>query len=181
MERIITWFVDNPVAANLMMLIFIAAGTISLRTLHQEQFPNVELDVVQIQVAYLGAAPVEVESAVCIRIEEAVEGTEGIKRMSTVAAEGMCSVTIELEADVDSTHALNDIKGKVDAISTFPRETEKPVISRMAMRGRIIMVNLSGAADELTLKLLAETMRDDIAAMDGVSISFPSPRGEGAA
>ncbi len=178
MERIITWFVDNPVAANLLMLIFLASGTISLLSLHQEQFPNVEMDQVQIQVAYLGAAPVEVEAAVCIRIEEAVEGTEGLKRMSTVAAEGMCSVTIELEADVDSTYALNEIKGKVDAISTFPRETEKPVISRMAVRGRIITVALSGDADELSLKLLAETMRDDIAAMDGISqvtVSYARP------
>ena len=127
------------------------------------------MDQVQIQVAYLGAAPVEVETAVCIRIEEAVEGTEGMKRMSSVAAEGMCTVTIDLEADVDSTYAVNEIKGRVDAISTFPRETEKPVISRMAVRGRIITVALSADADELSLKLLAETMRDDIAAMDGIS------------
>ena len=126
MERIIAWFVDNPVAANLLMAIFIAGGAVALLTMHKEEFPNIETGVVMVQVPYLGAAPAEVEEAVCVRIEEAIEGVEGIDRVSSTAGEGMCSVQIELMQDADYTRALNDIKGNVDAISTFPRETESP-------------------------------------------------------
>ena len=122
MERMISWFVDNPVAANLMMWIFLAGGGISLMTMHKEEFPNIEPGVVNVGVPYLGAAPTEVEEAVCVRIEEAIEGSEGIDRVHTVAAEGMCNVNVELLADSDYTRALNDIKSKVDAISTFPKE-----------------------------------------------------------
>lgn len=169
MERIITWFVDNPVAANLMMAIFCVGGFISLATMHKEEFPNIEPGIVQISVPYLGAAPEEVEQGVCIRIEQAIEGVEGIDRIQANAGEGMCFVTVELLPDSDQTRAMNEIKSKVDGISTFPRETEKPIVSAMAFRGQTIVVALSGRTDEKTLKATADSIRDDISALDGIS------------
>lgn len=169
MAKIIAWFVDNPVAANLMMAIFIAGGTIALLTMHKEEFPNIEPGIVQVNVPYLGAAPSEVEQGVCIRIEEAIEGVEGIDRLRSTASEGMCSVTVELIQDTDYTHSLNEIKGRIDGISTFPEETERPMVSLMNFRGQTITVAVSGKTDEVTLKLLAEQIRDDIAALDGIS------------
>ncbi len=168
-HKVISWFVDNPVAANLMMLIFLAGGAISLGTMHKEEFPSIEPGIVQINVPYLGAAPEEVEEAVCIRIEEAIEGTDGMDRMYSTAREGMCSVTVELLQDASITTALNDIKGKVDAISTFPAETEKPIVSSMQFRGQTVSIAIYGRTDEATLKLLAEEIRDDIATLEGIS------------
>lgn len=169
MERMIAWFVDNPVAANLMMFIFLVGGAISLATMHREEFPSIEPGVVQVTVPYLGAAPEEVEQAVCIRIEEAVEGVQGIDRIQSFANEGACTVILELESSADSGKALNDIKSKVDGISTFPRETEKPIISALAFNGKTILVALSGQTDETTLKKNADKIREDIAALDGIS------------
>jgi len=168
-HKIITWFIDNPIAANLLMLIFIAGGSISLYSMHKEEFPNIEPGIVQIQVPYLGAAPEEVEQAVCIRIEEAIEGVDGIDRFVTIAREGMCSVMVEVMQDADLNGTLNDIKGKVDAISTFPAETEKPIVSSMQFRGQTISLALHGQTDETTLKLLAEEIRDDISSLPGIS------------
>jgi len=177
-HKVIAWFTDNPVAANLMMLIFLAGGTISLFSMHKEEFPNIEPGVVQVQVPYLGAAPEEVEEAVCIRIEEAIEGVDGMDRVHTTSREGMCSVMIELLQDTDITTALNDIKGKVDAISTFPSETEKPIVSSMQFRGQTISLIVHGDTDEATLKLIAEEIRDDISALEGISqvaVSYARP------
>jgi multidrug efflux pump subunit AcrB len=169
MERMITWFVDNPVAANLLMFIFLVGGMISLATMHREEFPSIEPGVVQVTVPYLGAAPEEVEEAVCIRIEEAVEGVRGIDRIQSFANEGACTVIMELESSADDSKALNEIKSKIDGISTFPRETEKPIISALAFNGQTILVALSGKTDETTLKKNADQIRDDISALDGIS------------
>ena len=169
MEKLITWFVDNPVAANLLMFIFLVGGAISLVTMHREEFPSIEPGVVTVTVPYLGAAPEEVEQAVCIRIEEAIEGVQGIERIQSFANEGACTVTLELEATADSSKALNEIKSKVDGISTFPKETEKPIITNLAFNGQTILVALSGNTDETTLKVNAEKIRNDIAALDGIS------------
>lgn len=177
-HKVIAWFTDNPVAANLMMLIFLAGGTISLFSMHKEEFPNIEPGIVQVQVPYLGAAPEEVEEAVCIRIEEAIEGVDGMDRVHTTSREGMCSVMIELLQDANITTALNDIKGKVDAISTFPSETEKPIVSSMQFRGQTISLIVHGDTDEATLKLIAEEVRDDISALEGISqvaVSYARP------
>ena len=168
-HKFLTWFIDNPVAANLMMAIFVAGGFISLASMHKEEFPNIEPGIVQIRIPYLGAAPEEVEKAVCIRAEEAIEGVDGMDRFFSVSREGMCSVMVELLQNADITTVLNDIKGKVDAISTFPAETEKPIVSSMQFRGQTISLAVHGNADEATLKLLAEEIRDDISALDGIS------------
>lgn len=168
-HKVLTWFTDNPVAANLMMAIFIAGGFISLASMHKEEFPNIEPGIVQIQIPYLGAAPEEVEQAVCIRVEEAIEGVDGTDRFSSVSREGMCSVMVELLQNADITTVLNDIKGKVDAISTFPAETEKPIVSSMQFRGQTISLAVHGNTDETTLKLVAEEIRDDISSLDGIS------------
>jgi len=69
MQKVIAWFVNNPVAANLLMMILVAGGLLALPLIHQEEFPTLDVDAVQIRVPYLGAAPEEVESAVCIRVE----------------------------------------------------------------------------------------------------------------
>ena len=124
MTRVIAWFVGNPVAANLLMAILVLGGLYSLTQLRQEEFPEVDLGTIQVRVPYLGAAPEEVELGVCIRIEEALEGAQGIYRMTSSSSEGMCSVNLELETSADDIEALNEIKGRVDAIPlTWPRQS----------------------------------------------------------
>jgi multidrug efflux pump subunit AcrB len=169
LKRLIAWFVHNPVATNLLMLILVVGGLLSLPLIHQEEFPTLDVDAVNINVTYLGAAPTEVETSVCVRIEEAIEGTEGIDSISSVASEGMCSVTAELVVGVDKTKVANDIKSKVDAIDSFPAETEQPVTAEVSLIGTVLQIAISGATDERTLKVIGQSMRDDIAALPGVS------------
>jgi len=167
--RIISWFVGNPVAANLLMTILVVGGLISLSQLKQEEFPEIDLGIIQVIVPYLGAAPEEVESGVCIRIEEALEGTQSIYRMTSNSSEGVCSITLELESSANDIEALNDIKSRIDAISTFPAETERPIVSLLTSRNQGLEIAISGATDERSLKNIAMEMREEIAAMDGIS------------
>jgi multidrug efflux pump subunit AcrB len=165
----IAWFAHNPVASNLLMWILVMGGMLALPNTHQEEFPNIDIDAVRVNVPYLGAAPTEVESGVCVRVEEAVQGTEGIDKISSSASEGNCSVTIELVAGVDRTKVANDIKSKVDAIDSFPAETEHPVTAEISVMATVMQIAISGHADERTLKLIGQRLRDDIAALSGVS------------
>jgi multidrug efflux pump subunit AcrB len=169
MQRIIAWFVHNSVAANLLMMILVSGGLLALPHIHQEEFPTLDIDAVQVRVPYLGAAPEEVEAAVCVRVEEAIEGTEGIDRVTSQASEGFCSVNIELVAGVDKTKIANNIKSKVDAIDAFPAETEQPITAEVSIIATVFNIAISGPADERTLKLIGQRMRDDIAALPGVS------------
>ena len=169
MNRIIDWFGHNPVAANLLMWVLVVGGLLALPRTHQEEFPNLEVDAVRISIPYLGAAPTEVESGVCVRVEEAIQGTEGIDKITSSASEGFCIVTAELVAGVDKTKLSNDIKSKVDAIDSFPAETETPVTAEITFIATVLQVALFGDADERTLKLLGQQLRDDLVALPAVS------------
>ena len=169
MHRVISWFSHNIVAANLLMTILVISGVMALFTVHQEEFPNIEFEMVTVNVPYLGAAPEEAELGVCVRIEEAIEGVEGIEKILSTASEGMCSVQAQLYEGVDETRAVNEIKSQVDGISAFPVETEKPIVSKMSFRHNVIEIAIHGNAGERTLKEVAREVRDDIAALDGVS------------
>jgi len=177
-SRIIAWFVHNSVAANLLMALLVVGGLLSLPSIHQEEFPSIETDLVRISVEYRGAAPEEVEQGVCIRIEEEIEGTPGIDRIHSLAVEGACVVTVELVVGTDTAAALDEIKNRVDAIATFPVEAEAPVVSLVVMTNRVVQIALTGDADERTLVEIGKRVRDEIAALPGVSqvsLNFARP------
>ena len=169
MKTLIDWFANNGVVANLLMMVIIALGLIGVSGVNQEVFPTFEAELISVAVPYRGAAPEEVEEAVCVRIEEAIQGLEGVKRMTSTAAEGAGSVLIEVETGYDIRELLDDIKARVDAISTFPLETEKPVVQELVPRLQVINVSLYGDTDELTLKRLGEQVRDDLTALPEIS------------
>lgn len=170
MPKLITWFVDNPVAANLLMFILVSSGLLSLKDVRKEEFPNIETPIVTVTVPYLGAAPAEVESGVCTRIEESIYGIEGIDKIRTTAAEGRCNVAVEVERDGDLSKALDDIKAQVNSISTFPANTERPIVSQLTMKSLVIQLALHGETDEKSLKFLVEEIRRDLLELPAVSL-----------
>ncbi len=170
MNGMISWFARNTVAANLLMFFIIVSGGLAVFNVNSEVFPEFNLDLISIEVPYLGAAPDEVEEAVCVRIEEAIQSIDGIKRVTSRAAEGMGIVIVDLELGADSRKVVDDIKSNVDAITTFPAETEKPIIRELVTRNQVVDVAVSGDTDEFTLKAIAERVRDEIAAIPEISL-----------
>jgi multidrug efflux pump subunit AcrB len=169
MSRVIEWFVHNPVAANLLMLVMIVGGLLALPLINQEEFPAIETDVTQISVEYPGASPAEIEESICIRIEEEIDGTPDVKRIHTTAVEGACVIMVEMVigANVDATH--NEIESRVNGIDSFPAEAEKPTISKLVVKRRVMQIAISGDLDERSLKLIGQRARNEIAALPEVS------------
>jgi len=169
MTRVIEWFVHNPVASNLLMAVMVVGGSITLAGIRQEEFPAIEPEAVQITVEYRGASPEEVEQSLCLRIEEAIEGTPNLDRIHTVAAEGACNVTAELVVGSDVDVATTEIQNRIDALDTFPIEAEKPLVAKFEMRRGVLKVAISGDLSERDLKELGQRARDEIAELSEVS------------
>ena len=161
-EGIIGWFVRNPVAANLLMFAIIGLGLYSGINLRKQTTPDFDINYVSVRVPYLGAAPEEVEEGVVIKIEEAIQDTKGILKLKSTASEGMGSVRAEIEIDADINEVLNEIKAKVDAISTFPDLTEKPVVYKVEVPTGILFVSIYGDIDEYQRKEIAESIKDEL-------------------
>jgi multidrug efflux pump subunit AcrB len=166
---LISWFARNNVAANLLMWILIVGGVMSALTIEKQIFPDFEVNIVSVRVPYLGAAPQEVEEGVLLKIEEAIKDVEGIKKVTANAVEGSGNVNIEVVDDYDPQLVLDEVKVLVDAIPSFPANTEKPVVVRQKVEITVLWIALYGDASERILKELAKDMRDEIAALPGIS------------
>lgn len=165
----IAWFAKNGVAANLLMLVMVVGGCASLYSLKRELFPQFSLDMITVSVPYRGAAPEEVEEAVIVRIEEAIEGIDGIKEVHSTAVENMGAVSIVVQKGYELAKVKEQVKSRVDAITTFPLETERPIIDEVLIDRDTIWVSIFGNTDERSLKELAERARDDITDLPGIS------------
>ena len=169
MKTLIAWFAENRIAANLMLILIVLSGASALVSMPQKSFPDIDIPIITVSVLYLGAAPEEVELGVCVRIEEELEGVEGVKEIRSRANEGVCSVTVELFESADKAQALDDVKNRVDAIDTLPLETEKPVINLITSVRTVMDIAITGPRDERALKVLGQRVRDDIAALPSVT------------
>lgn len=168
-KGLIAWFAANHVAANLLMFFIIVAGLISAFTIRKQTTPEFELNWIQVQVPYLGAAPQEVEEGVVIKVEEAVQDIQGITEIRSRSQEGNGSITIEVSQDVDINEVLTEVKTRVDAISTFPALAEKPVIYKVEADTPVIFVAIHGNLDDYSRKLIAQEVRDDLLSMPEIS------------
>jgi len=169
MKSAISWFADNHVAANLLMMFLVLAGIFTLHTIKLEVFPETSMDKISVTTSYPGASPAEVEEAIINRIEERLTGLSGIKHIDSTSREGVGTVTVEIIKGWDINTLLDDVKAEINRITTFPDEAEKPVIQEVVQRIQVINIGIYGDAPESTIKYLAEKTKDDITSLPGVT------------
>ncbi len=166
---LIGWFARNPVAANLLMFILVLGGLYNAFTIKKEAQPKIETNLVTISMPFLGASPADVEEGILVKIEEAIEDVQGIEEIISTARRGSGTVQAEVMSEYDVAEVMDEIKSRVDAIPTFPDNTEKPVVSRTRFEQQVLMVSVYGDVDERTLKEFTRQMRNEIVTLPGVS------------
>jgi len=166
---VIAWFAGNPVVANILMVSILAAGVYTAITVRKEAFPTFDAESVLINVPFLGGTPEDVERGVSIRIEEALQGLEGIDHIRSSSTENRASITVEVIEDYPVLKLLDDVKIRVDAIPRLPEQAEKPVISERKRRSQVIWVTVMGEVPESVLKEAARTLRDEFLQLPGIS------------
>jgi multidrug efflux pump subunit AcrB len=168
MKSLISWFVRNPVASNLTMILILVGGFFGSQDMGKEVFPAIPVNFISINMPYPGAGPREVEEQIVTRIEEAIYNLDGIKHISSQARQGRGSVTVEVDTGHDMNKMLNDIKSRVDSIISFPVDAERPVVMEDIIREEVIRVALFGDAGEAVLKEYGERIRDDLSSLSDV-------------
>lgn len=161
-KGMISWFAQNPVAANLLMLGVIIVGLFSFNDIRKEAFPSLEPDLVSVSVTYDSGDPIRAEESIAMKIEEALETVSGVKRITSTSDASGSHVSIEKETNYDLDTLLTDVKTKVDAINNLPSEADNPVIDKARRQEHAIWVQLYGNADRKTLQDLAEQLKSDL-------------------
>ncbi|MGW8313549.1 MAG: efflux RND transporter permease subunit [Desulfuromonadales bacterium] len=173
----LAWMTYNRVTPNLLMIFLLLGGLFVSGHIKKEVFPEYELDMVTVSVAYPGASPEEVEQGIILVIEEAVRSLEGIKELTATADEGRGSVSIELLADTDQQKVYQEIKQEIDRIRTFPEDAEEPEVSLLTHRHEVLNIQLYGDTTEAALRETAEQVRDRLLQNPGITqIDFSGAR-----
>jgi multidrug efflux pump subunit AcrB len=160
----VAWFASNPVAANLLMALILVAGVITAMNLRVEAFPPLPPNTITVFVLYESGSAKSAEEGVTIKIEEALQGVPGIKKISSVSNGSGSSVTIERTSGYDLDKLYRDVKNRVDGIATLPALAEKPIISRDIYLEDAVSIHLYGEADQDVLQETARQLRDQLLA-----------------
>ena len=127
---IIAWFARNSVAANLLMIFILVGGFFTISTINKQMFPQVKINWISYAAPYPGSAPQEVEEGITIKIEEALETVQGLKRVITYSNRGYSNGWFEVELDYDPQVVLEEVKSAIDSISSFPEGMERIKVER---------------------------------------------------
>jgi len=164
----IRFFASHPTISNLLMILFLLSGLLVAPSLLRETFPRAAPNQVEITVPYPGARPEDVETAICERIENALDGVTGIERHSCEAREGSARAVVRMNEGNDFQTFVADVKSEVDAINEFPDRAEDPLIKALGLTDFVASVSLTGPVTRTDLKDYAEDIRTRMLRWGGI-------------
>ena len=175
MKKLIAYFIKYPIYANAVIIITAIAGILSLILMPKSFFPELPPNKIYVNVSYPGASPEEIEEGITTRIEESLNGIEGIEELNSASSENISRVTVEVYEGFDIDEVLTDVKNSVDAIYSFPEGAEKPTVQKQKSRGMGGMGNmvgfyaLTGPNDLWILKEKSDRIEQDLLNDDEIS------------
>ncbi len=165
---IINWFIHNHVAANLLMLGILLSGLYMVgffglfgqtAKLRLEAFPAIDEPTITVTAGINGSTPEDVEQSVTDKIEEALQGIQGIDKITSETTADKATIRVQASSGYDMDKLYDEVKTQVDTIGTLPAEVEKVRVNKTAWQPSILWVTLHGEASELTLKNEANRLK----------------------
>ncbi|MDG1751077.1 MAG: efflux RND transporter permease subunit [Thalassotalea sp.] len=170
-KGLIAWFARNSVAANLLMVFILVGGLLTIQTINKQMFPQVKINWISYSAPYPGAAPQEVEEGITIKIEEALETVQGLKRVITYSNRNYSNGWFEVELDYDPQIVLEEVKSAIDSISSFPDGMERIKVEREKFRQEVMYISLYGDMSNGELKELGRKIHNEIQQLPLINIS----------
>ncbi|MEX1048950.1 MAG: efflux RND transporter permease subunit [Akkermansiaceae bacterium] len=168
----IRWFARNDIAANFLLFGLLLLGGWSLmERVPLEVQPAIVFKRVDINIPYRGGSPEDVERAVVLPIEAALEGMQGVKDIESRASSGSARIFITANEGTDLRKLLEEVKTRIARLNNLPAETEPPqvIIPDSAAWFDVIKIAITGDMEEADLLRAARRVRDDLTEIRGIS------------
>jgi multidrug efflux pump subunit AcrB len=168
----IRWFANNSIAANFLMIAILVSGIFTaIYRLPLEVSPSLSWQTVMIVMPYRGGTAKDVEKAILIPVEEALEGLPGIRQINSDGSRGMATFYLDAEPGVDLRELQEEVKARIDTITTFPTETERPrvFIPKSGNFQPVLSVAVTGDLNDVEMRRLARRVQDDLQELPGIS------------
>lgn len=160
-QGVIAWFARNPVAANLLMAALLIFGIMLALTTRTETFPSLPPNAITIEITNEAGTAKDNEEGIALKIEDALQGIQGIKEISSDSTKNSVITTVERTSEYDLDQLNKDVKNKIDSI-VFPNSAENPVISKETFEEEAIVVHVAGQASHDVLQETARRFRKQL-------------------
>ncbi|MCU0836180.1 MAG: efflux RND transporter permease subunit [Gammaproteobacteria bacterium] len=165
----IRWFAGHPTAANLLLILLLAAGLLGAPSLKRETFPDYRPVEVAIEVLYRGASAADVEDAICRRLYDALKGVDFLDELACVAQDNLASATATMAPSGDAMRFFTDVDAEVKALTDLPARAEAPVVRQLHRRDLVAAVAVSGDLPWGHLEDYARALEDRLMTLPGVA------------
>jgi len=169
MSNLFAKLYSHTVLATMVTAFILIGGIGCALLLVREGTPEISVDTILVEMRYPGADPYEVEEGIARKMEEAIDGLDGIKRYTTISVQNTCRVTVEVIEGYPMDKALDNVRNAIDSVSTFPPDAEPPIISEILIRDEVILIALWGNITERIGKETAERIKDELQALPDIS------------
>jgi len=161
-EDLIGIFARHPVAANLVMLMMLAAGLLALTRLNTQFFPTFEVQVVSVRVAWPGATAEDVERSITIPVEQELRSVEEVEKITSTSARGVSLILLEFPEGTDMGDATNRVEERVKAVRNLPRDARTPQVTHVINFEPIARILVHGDLQPRELRRLAYRFEEEL-------------------
>jgi len=149
--------IRSPIPAILLFALLTLAGLLAFRSNAIQDFPDIELPIVNVVASLPGAAPAQLETEVARKIEGSVASLQGVKNIYTKVLDGQVTVTVEFVLEKNLSDAVNDVRDAVARVrADLPADMRDPSVTKVSTAGRPILTfsvaaapNAAGSAPDL--------------------------------
>jgi multidrug efflux pump subunit AcrB len=162
---ILSYFTRHRTAANLLLVLMLAAGLLAVPNMRAQFFPDVVVDDIDVVVGWSGAGAEDVDTAIVQVLEPVLLAVQGVSASSSRATEGRAVITLEFEPGYDIDRAAEDVQIAVDSATNLPADADTPNVRRGGWSDRVTDVVITGPvsvaqlgrfADEFSTRLFAQ-------------------------
>ena len=161
-SNFLRFFVQHRTSANIIMIIMIVVGVLSIGRLNKQFFPDFDVDLIAVSIDWPGATAEEIDQNIIQLLEPELRPISGVKKVYSKSVEGVGSTRVEFKYGQDIQKARTDIETAVSRIN-FPENSNKPkivigeffdTVTRIVLSGDLTLEELRKNAKKLKEKLL---------------------------
>jgi multidrug efflux pump len=162
--------VKNPVSVIVLAVILLIAGWSSYSSLPRESFPEIKIPYIFVNTVLPGASPEDVEKLVTRKIEDNLDGLDGVKKITSQSMESVSAIQVQFNTDVDVETALRRVRDKVEVSKgDLPTDAEDPLVQELNFSNiPILVVSLTSDYDMERLEPIADQLQTRLEGIAGV-------------
>ena len=153
--------VNNPITTIILFATIAIMGVVSFTRLGIDLFPDIESNAMLVMTTYPGASAEDIETNVTRPIENVLNGVDHLKHMTSTSKENISVVALEFQYGYDLDILVNDVRDKLDMLSTLPDGVSQPIIFKFT--ADMIPVLMVGVTAEESMSGLYKILDDQVA------------------